>query len=528
MFHFQLNKLVFILKSLYGNKILWVLFASFVCILLLPSSKTDTYQNYVQGDALISSSENQQSLAIFKQWEADHFSQDSPSSFAIINYEKCIPINQCLFDDCNVKGSRDGKGNFCLPAKFSDIGDWAPELNLNLMGVSLLKNPDIYSDPVEHTQASARLPDVENNAYFMFSSSQNYAGFLWVVEVEGIDPENPEYLTSDMPARVVWWQKLNKCQSDKQCNEQSNIGNFNHPARISRVGDKVVIAFQNYSYTVKGSLDLANISNVFDEASIPVPKPLESSTLPIYPKIRSADAIAFYDVSNPKQPQFVRKLLGDQEGLWGGSPPGRDISEVAMIKVGNYYHINVGGTIYNYDGKGENKIFGANYRVALPFTSQNIYPLIGDTNANVLASVNDAGESFPVSVHLNSVPYFYKIDNKVTYGFTLQLITTKLTYNLNEETHSTFMEKESIFSARMLYGEATGLSQKQQNQILLNIKWQSEACERAWGFQVLENGAYNVICHDINPMGKGATSMGQFLVRGVSVNNKVLTKQQAL
>ena len=35
---------------------------------------------------------------------------------------------------------------------------------------------------------------------------------------------------------------------------------------------------------------------------------------------------------------------------------------------------------------------------------------------------------------------------------------------------------------------------------------------------MLENGAYNVICHDVNPMRGGSSSKGRFLVRGVTVN----------
>ena len=534
MSFFTFKKNSHIIISFFSNKnrVIAFLCVSFFSVFLFSILTQNETSNSIRGDNLILSGGQPEGLAVFKQWEAKHNVQGKANSFSVIEYEKCIPIDQCKFNDCNVQGSRDNKGNFCLPVKFSNIGDWAPDMDLSIMGISLVKNPDFYSDPVEHTQASARLPDANNNAYFMFSNSQNYFGFIWVVEVQGIDPEKPEYLTSDMPARVVWWQKLNKCHSERQCKDQFNPGNFNHPARISREGSTLAIAFQNYSYTLKGELDLAKVSDFFKDASIPVPKSLETSTLPVYPKIRSADAIAFYDVSNPKKPRFVRKLVGDNADLWGGNPPGRDISEVAFVKVGDYYHMNVGGTIYNYNGKGKNKGFRTNYRMRSPYTAKNVFPMMGNINADIFANVNEAGHSYPVSVRLNSVPYYYQFQNKFTYGFTLQLITRQLRYNdnsfytLNEDIQSTFLEKKSIFSARILYGEATDLSEQSQNRIISNIQWQSEACNRAWGFQVLDNGAYNVICHDMNPMRKGSSSKGRFIVRGVSVDKKTVTRQR--
>ena len=478
---------------------------------------------------------NHLDLNSFKLWDASHSEKSDSNSFVTISYDKCIPIKQCKFEDCDIEGSKDGNGNYCLPVGFSKIGDWVPDLNIDVLGVSLLKNPSVYSVPVEHTQASARLIDIDNNAYFMFSNSQNYFGFIWIVEVQGIDPEQPQYITAAMPARVVWWQKLNKCRSKVQCNDQYNPGNFNHPARISRVGDLVAIAFQNYSYTLKGKLKLSQVSHIFKDIAIPVPKPLEVSTLPIYPKIRSGDAVAFYDVSNPKKPKFVRKLVGDQAELWGGYPPGRDISEVAIIRAGNYYHMNVGGTIYNYNGQGENKLFGANYRITLPYVSQSIYPLLGDINANVFAKIREKGESYPVSVDLKSLPMYSQNENSQQYGFGLQLVAAQLAYDkssnytINESTHSTFVGNKSVLSTNMFNVEIESSNyQDLSGQVLADIHWKSEACERAWGFQVLENGAYNVICHDANPRGETRTDVGRFLVWGVSPENQPNEKHQAL
>jgi len=471
---------------------------------------------------------------VYNQWKVSNELVSDENIFTTINYDKCIPVNQCKFEDCDIEGSDDGNGNYCLPVGFSEIGDWVPDLNIDILGVSLLKNPSIYSVPVEHTQASARLLDVDNNAYFMFSNSQNYFGFIWIVEIQGINPEQPQQITSSMPAKVVWWQKLNKCRSKTQCADQYNPGNFNHPARISRVGNMVAIAFQNYSYTLKGKLNLSQFSRVLSNFSIPVPKPLEVSTLPIYPKIRSADAIAFYDVSNPRDPKFVRKLVGDRADLWGGYPPGRDISEVAIIKAGDFYHMNVGGTVYNYNGQGENKLFGANYRITLPYTAQNISPLLGNINANVFANINEAGESFPASVLLNTMPVYYKNKDTQKFGLAMKLVANQLLYNqtndtINEFTHSTYLENESILSANMFNVQiAEDNNHDLNNSILADLHWQNEACKRAWGFQVLDNGWYNVICHDVNPKGENITDKGRFLVLGLSSENQMNSNQQSL
>ena len=486
-------------------------------------------------DISIESHNNHINLNTFKLWDASLSEQSNSNSFVTINYDKCIPIDQCKFEDCDIKGSKDGNGNYCLPVGFSKISDWVPDLNIDVLGVSLLKNPSVYSAPVEHTQASARLVDMDGNAYFMFSNSQNYFGFIWIVEVQGIDPEKPQHITSSMPARVVWWQKLNKCRSTAQCNDQYNPGNFNHPARINRVGNLVAIAFQNYSYTLKGKVKLSQISHVFKDVAIPVPKSLEVSTLPIYPKIRSGDAVAFYDVSNPRNPKFVRKLVGDQAELWGGYPPGRDISEVAIIRAGDYYHMNVGGTIYNYNGQGENRLFGANYRITLPYASQSISPLLGDINANVFANIREEGKSYPVSVFLNSLPVYSQNNNTQQYGLGLQLVAAQLTYDkksnysIDESTHSTFVGNKTVLSTKLFNVEIeSNNNQVEKGQVLADIHWKSEACERAWGFQVLDNGAYNVICHDVNPRGNKGADKGRFLVWGISPENPLNEKRRAL
>ncbi|HFE39087.1 MAG TPA: hypothetical protein ENK06_11825, partial [Gammaproteobacteria bacterium] len=364
-----------------------------------------------------------------RSWESADYQDGGLNSLTVVNYNKCIPVQQCTFEDCDVEGSRDGKGHFCLPVSFSKIGDWAPDISIKVFGISLLENPAVYAAPVEHTQAAARLPDLNNNAYFMFSNSQNHYGFIWVVEVKGIDPNNPQRITSSMPANVVWWQKLNKCHSLAQCNDQYNPGNFNHPARISVVDSMAAIAFQNYSYTVQGKFSLAKVSNFFNNDKILIPKILETSTLPKYPRVRSADAVGFYDVSNPRRPKFIRKLIGDLPELWGGYPPGRDISEVAITKAGDYYHLNVGGTIYNYNGEGKDKTFAKNYRVTFPYSTKSIVPMFGDVSGNIFANIVYSNAAYPAGISLNSVPIFAETSEHIDYALTLQLIETQIAYN---------------------------------------------------------------------------------------------------
>ncbi len=165
--------------------------------------------------------------------------------------------------------------------------------------------PIRYSDisyliPVEHAQASEQLANKDGNSYYMFTHSQNYAGLIWVVEVN---------IKSKL-GKVVWWQQLDKCQTPKQCDDELNPGNYNHPARISREGDILMIAFQNYSY------------NLFD-----------THTYPIYPKLRSADSIALYNVSNPAKPAFIRRFIGNDHETWGGTAPSKVISEVILEKI---------------------------------------------------------------------------------------------------------------------------------------------------------------------------------------------------
>lgn len=510
---------------------LWMVFISvFSLFIFFPNSKHAPEYVFNEFESTIIESENTRSnFSTFQFWEAENQEQGGQNSFVSIEYNKCIPVPQCKFEDCDIEGSNDGKGNYCLPVNYSDIGDWAPDLSINVFGVSLLDNPAVFTSPVEHTQASSRLPDKNNNAYFMFTNSQNNYGFIWVVEVQGIDPDEPEHISSSMPANVVWWQKLNKCHTLIQCKDEFNPGNFNHPARISHIDGVAAIAFQNWSFTVQGVFPLSRIYGALDAIKIPIPKHLQTSTLPKYPEIRSADAVAFYDVSNPRQPKFVRKLIGDDSALWGGQPPGRDISEVSIAKAGDYYHMNVGGTKYNFDGEGHNKLFFKNYQTTSLLSKQDISPMDGNIDANMFTNVNTVDDSHPVMVLLNTIPNYIK----GKYSLTLQLITSNMFYTTVSkntaglEKDSVFLEKDQVFSTKFDVSNSNGRDKYQQrtdDHILDDLIWMSQACKRAWGFQMMDNGGYNVICHDINPQGTSVGSTGRFLVRGVSAKTKKLTR----
>jgi len=526
MLHYKIKNIKSIL-AIFIRKPLLITLLVFTVIIIYSNSKINEMTDNIpvfEPTELDSLSLGQNKFNALTGWELLDQNSGGPNSFVTINYDKCIPVAQCKFDDCNIEGSFDGNGNYCLPVNYSDIGDWAPNFDINLLGVSLFNNPSIYQSPVEHTQASARLPDQNGNAYFMFSTSQNYYGLLWVVEVEGIDKHQPQHFKPNMPARVVWWQRLNKCQTKVQCNNQYNPGNFNHPARISRVENTLAIAFQNYSFTLEGKFKLAKLSPVFQRGEIPIPKPLETSTLPFYPEIRSADAIAFYDVSDPKNPKFSRKIVGNEAELWGGYPPGRDISEVSLIKVGSFYHMNVSGDLRNA-GNNNSSAYGISYKLNLPYTSKTISPLLGDVSADVISNITEAQRQLPVKISLNPVieSSTYRGFRNIWFG--LELIATEISYNnsqnyiIDETTHSAFQNNEAIFSTNIISFKSPLNSKDFADKKMVDqIKWMADACNRAWGFQMLDSGAYNVICHDSNPEGSGLTSQGRFVIRGVSAN----------
>ena len=299
--------------------------------------------------------------------------------------------------------------------------------------------------PVEHAQASARLADIGNNAYFMFTSSQNTAGYIFIVEVKGIDPSNPQHMTGYSSSQVVWWSKLADCSSEAQCNLQSNEGNFNHPARIARLGHIAAVAFQNYSFN--------------------------SGRYPTMPSTRGADAIGFYDVSNPKKPIFLRKLVRANSETWGNQiPRDNDISEVTLAKAGQYYFLTLGDSDR------------VHYRMDSIYGSNQVSPLLSAWDADNMTLANYSGTIYPTKI---------RFSNKT-------LSSTKVYFDQEPDNILMSSTREAFESEGISYGS-----------ISLNENWKNEACRRAWGFQSLPNGGYNVICHQMQ------TDEYKFFVRGV-------------
>lgn len=171
-----------------------------------------------------------------------------------------------------------------------------------------------FGHRTEHTQASLRLPNHGGKAYFMFTSSQDYAGYLWVVEIDGTSWTG----TRDRAGRVVWFEKYgNNCNSHDHCMGDSNEGNFNHPARMALIDGQPIVAVALQNWTGRGDR-------------------------PVRPEPRGSDSVAFYDISNPAAPVFMYKMVGRVGAHWSGQAPGNDISKVAMGPQGGQYFLMVG------------------------------------------------------------------------------------------------------------------------------------------------------------------------------------------
>ncbi len=161
---------------------------------------------------------------------------------------------------------------------------------------NLPKYEELAGYRVAHTQASIRLPDKGNDAYFMFSGSKDKHGSIWVVKVPN---SNGRLGTA---GEVVWSDKYANGCNDIYCTRHEDKGNFNHPAQMALVPAQdgkpayLAVALQNYKAK------------------------LNSLTLP-YPA--GPDSLGFYDVSDPAAPVFKFRLVGIISTNWGGSaPPG--------------------------------------------------------------------------------------------------------------------------------------------------------------------------------------------------------------
>lgn len=507
---------------------------------------------------------------------------DPSSTWTSIKYGATILKSECDFPDCSKGEVPDvqlwggaslrellgvSEDEYLLPVTYSDTTDYknVPLLPDSWIPDSLLgDNPD----PVEHAQAAARLPDKDGNAYFMFTGSANYVGIIWVVEVKGINAIAPQHLTDYTEANIVWWSTLDDCGSFEECNQQNNEGNFNHPARISVAGNAVAVAFQNYVFG----------QYTHDGEAPRIVRTLGSDTeFPKLPKIMGYDSVGFYDVSNPKKPEFIRKLVGSDSETWGGKRqldfeeisvvdysttyidkdgderpcyqydseddatypatyavyddygylveripycetkysiqtiPG-EISEVALTKVGDYYHLAV---------------HDKHYKMKSPFTSTSVVPIEGDFSVDQIALVDNFGTRYPQKITLSHTidktfvetvyvdpthpgEYIALDLYDLKLGFSLES-PNKISYDIipNDEiwdSTSQFFTNDTDTPPDNAIYRTTTVTDRQE----ITKDWRYEACHRAWGFSALSNHGFNVICHDMKSNGY------QFLVRGVN------------
>jgi len=368
----------------------------------------------------------------------DNWSQPG-SRWQEVKYEKCIPVNQCRFNDCESGLYNSKKNAFCLPVEYSTK----------------------FTFPAEHTQASSRLPDARGNAYFMFSNSQDHHGYVWVVEVRGINILKPQYVDNYTSAQVVWWRKYDKCSKESlDCNYNNNEGIFNHPARISRLDNIVAIALQNF----------------------------ENYGVPKKYRHVGADAVAFYDVSDPAYPKFLHKLVSNDLATWGGEPPGEVISEVAIARVGEYFHLTVGD---------KNR---RSYRMR-SLLDTTVYPIISDLYADSLTVLHYDGVAFPAKIDVSiSSNWDFDDDGFEELPINFELTSERLTYNTLP--NNLIQPTTQIASVE---------DSSNHGVVSVSQTWQYEACSRAWGFQALKNGSFNVVCHHINPQDNN-----KFLVRNIN------------
>jgi len=448
-----------------------------------------------------------------------------------IHYNRAILKDKCNFEDCDL-GFSVGD-HWHLPTVYSDVED---NLDNNLMG-NLLGNlfgtfgdiGEFFWDslveganqglilsgqdtrgPVEHTQGSIRLADVGNNAYFMFSSSRHNSGVIWIVELKGVSSSTNKNLNEYTSANVVWWRIFNKCTTLDNCNLQTTEGTYNHPANFSRVGHVIAVGLQNFSKHGQ-----PHKSNLY-----------------------SHDAIGFYDVSDPLNPIFLRRLVSSIPSHWGGNLPGNDLPEVTLSKVGNYYHLSVGDDSRKH------------YKMNSPYSSSSVEPL---SIAHFIEPKKSFGKGMILTKHenkvyptiVNSLVYagpnetmdigyitydpddgFYYKPTKVNVGVGLALVGTRLTYDpefnnnlysdtvyINEPSESQGYGKLAWVDQNIEHSDCelpfyrfrySGGGYNDQDIILYcdnqvtiwaDKTWERQACNYAAGINVQEDGSLNAVCH---------------------------------
>ena len=148
----------------------------------------------------------------------------------------------------------------------------------------------IFGVRAEHFQAVIRLPNDNDNEYYMGTFSQdtndNEGGLVFVGEVP----------IGASEGSIIWSDELNNHHDSK---------GFNHPGDLARLGSVVLIAGQNWNPW--WGLDLGN----------------------------GGQAVLFYDTNEPRQPKYLGKL-----NQCGAKLFNRDIDAIAIGKIGEFYYLS--------------------------------------------------------------------------------------------------------------------------------------------------------------------------------------------
>ncbi len=182
----------------------------------------------------------------------------------------------------------------------------------------------IYKKRVWHTQSMVQLPSKNGRAYFARTDSFRRQGAFYVMrtDLDAYDPATDYAVnTAGTDGEVVYVDYFNG---------NSRIGDWNHPGDMSVVGNILIIAGQQW-YS-----DYWEICGEFNESE---GSPLTTTD---YERFlgQDADAVLFYDVSNPERPQYLGKIRESEFGYGG-----RDaIDGVALSKTSNgLWDLMVGG-----------------------------------------------------------------------------------------------------------------------------------------------------------------------------------------
>lgn len=240
-----------------------------------------------------------------------------------------------------------------------------------------------------HTQSMVQLPSKGGHAYFARTDSSRRLGSFYVMkaDADAYDPVN-DYVkdTAGTDGAVVY---LDQYWSG------SPIGDWNHPGDMSVVGNLLIIAGQQW-HSSKWL-----ICKEFDD--------LRHND---YYEGQDADAVLFYDVSDPERPKYLGKITEGELGFGGQDA----IDAVGLSKTANgIWSFMVGGHVSG-ENDGITKYFRAqkpwpNLTLWQPYTNSTgqIVTLNSYENQPGVERLLSAGLSRPCKIDdpvLDCVAYF--------------------------------------------------------------------------------------------------------------------------